>query len=149
MKTPETERKGLPNNLGITGWVYAGSYRLERYLYTLHRVTGLGVLVYLLMHIGVTWFKNDPVMWTFIMGFLEHPFFKVGEYMVYFGVVFHGLNGIRLIIGEFGYMLGSPRLPVYPYPLALLRQRPLLAVLMVITGIIVILGAVNIFILTH
>ena len=37
--------------IGIRGWVYAGRYGLERYAYTLHRITGLGLLLYFILHI--------------------------------------------------------------------------------------------------
>lgn len=149
MKTPQTEKKMFDNRIGIQGWFYGGPYRLERYLYTLHRVSGLGVLVYLMMHIAVTWFKNDPDIWKKLMDIVKNPFFLCGEYLVFAGVVFHALNGIRLIIGELGYMLGKPKLPVYPYPLALLRQRPLALVLMLLTGIIIVYGIFDIIIFGH
>jgi succinate dehydrogenase / fumarate reductase, cytochrome b subunit len=149
MKTPHTEKKLYDNLLGVKGWLYGGPYGLERYLYTLHRVTGLGVLVYLIMHIGVTWFKNDPDRWVECMAVLDNPFFKCGEYLVFFGVVFHAINGIRLIIGEFGYLLGKPKLPVYPYPLALLRQRPLALVLMLLMGILALYGFFDIVLFSH
>ncbi len=48
------ENKGRPNRLGIVGWLAGGRWGFERYLYTLHRVTGLGILAYFLMHIVVT-----------------------------------------------------------------------------------------------
>ncbi len=145
MKSPNIEKKVCENKLGLRGWVYAGSYRIERYLYTLHRVTGLGVLVYLLLHIAVTWFKNDPGIWTTLMEIVKHPLIRLGEYCVFFGVAFHAINGIRLIIGEFGYLLGKPVLPVYPYPLAMLRQRPMLVALMLITAVVVLYGAFDVF----
>jgi len=145
MKTPNIERKVRGNNLGLRGWIYGGSYRIERYLFTLHRLTGLGILLYLLIHIGITWFKNDPAVWTTLMQFLEHPFFRVGEYCVFFGVSFHAMNGIRLIIGEFGYLLGKPTLPIYPYPLAMLRQRPILVALMLLTAVVTLYGGFDLF----
>ena len=46
--------RGHPNRLGVWGWVGGGSWGPDRYLYTLHRVTGLGLLFYFLVHIVVT-----------------------------------------------------------------------------------------------
>ena len=37
---------GHPNRLGLKGWVAGGRWGPDRYLYTLHRVTGLGLLLY-------------------------------------------------------------------------------------------------------
>ncbi len=39
------------NRLGIKGWVYAGKYTFERYLYLGHRLTGMGLIAYMLLHI--------------------------------------------------------------------------------------------------
>ena len=48
------DNKGHPNRLGIWGWLGGGRWGIERYLYTLHRLTGLGLLLYFLLHIVVT-----------------------------------------------------------------------------------------------
>jgi len=45
---------GYPNRLGVWGWLGGGRWGVERYLYTLHRVTGLGLLAYFVMHILLT-----------------------------------------------------------------------------------------------
>ncbi len=34
------------NRLGILGWLGKGKWGLERYLYILHRLTGLAILFY-------------------------------------------------------------------------------------------------------
>ena len=47
-------QKVFDNHLGIKGWAIGGRWSFERYLYTLHRLTGLGILAYFLMHIFVT-----------------------------------------------------------------------------------------------
>lgn len=147
MKTPDIKVNTIPNRMGIFGWLYGGKYGIERYLFTLHRVTGLGILVYLMMHIGVTWFKNDPVIWNKLMSILENPMIRLGEFCVFFGVIFHAMNGIRLIICEFGFKLGKPERPVYPYTNAMSRQRPFMIGLMILTAIIIIYGAAEMFLL--
>ena len=53
------EAKGHPNHLGIWGWLGGGSWGPERYLYTLHRVTGLGLLAYFLLHIVRDFLASD------------------------------------------------------------------------------------------
>ena len=75
--------KGRPNRLGIAGWVGGGRWGFERYLYTLHRVTGLALLAYFLMHIVVTTFRAfGPEAWERAMGTVSGPLFKIGEYLV-------------------------------------------------------------------
>ena len=46
--------RGHPNRLGVRGWVGGGRWGLDRYLYSLHRITGLALLFYFLLHIVVT-----------------------------------------------------------------------------------------------
>ena len=56
----EAANKGkipLPNRLGIKGWAWAGRYKIERYLYTLHRITGFGLLLYISIHLIANGFR--------------------------------------------------------------------------------------------
>jgi succinate dehydrogenase / fumarate reductase cytochrome b subunit len=127
----------VQNDLGIVGWGWAGRYGLERYLYTLHRLTGLGVLFYFVLHIFATSTRifGEPA-WKATMGFLHHPVFRFGEYLVFAGFVFHALNGVRLIFQELGYLLGKPTPPVFPYSYGLRDFRPvaLLVVVLAVVG---------------
>lgn len=146
MKFYQSEDRFYPRKLGLRGWGYAGKYKIERYLYFLHRLTGLGILFYLVLHIHVTGYKvRGQEVWDRVMGFLNQPLFHLGEYLLFFAVVFHALNGIRLIVTEFGWALGKPARPIYPYQPAMLHQRPLLIVLMVMTAVIVFLGGIDFF----
>ena len=146
MQFPTEKRKVYPYKLGLLGWAYAGKYRIERYLYTLHRLTGLGILLYLMLHIHVTGFKiKGPEAWESIMNAVGGTIFHLGEYALFAAVVFHAANGIRLILTQFGYLLGKPMRPVYPYPLAMMRQRPVMILLMALTVIIVIYGGMDFF----
>ena len=114
------------NYLGATGWLWAGNYKLERYLYILHRVTGLGILLFLLLHlIMTTVFRiQGQDVWEATMRLLHNPWFKIGEYLVAVAFVYHGLNGLRLIIQELGFALGRPTPPIYPYRDSLRKKRP-------------------------
>jgi succinate dehydrogenase / fumarate reductase cytochrome b subunit len=127
-----------PNYLGVGGWVWAGNYKLERYLYILHRVTGLGILLFLLVHLIVTTFFRiqGQAVWDSAMRFLSNPFFKTGEYLVAVAFVFHALNGLRLILQELGFLMAKPIPPIYPYSDSLRKKRPWT---MAIIGIIMVL----------
>ncbi len=129
------------NYLGATGWLWAGNYKIERYLYILHRITGLGILLFLLLHlIMTTVFRiQGQDVWEATMRLLHNPWFKIGEYLVAVAFVYHGLNGLRLIIQELGFALGRPTPPIYPYRDSLRKKRPWT---MLIIAIIVILALV-------
>jgi succinate dehydrogenase / fumarate reductase cytochrome b subunit len=132
----------LSGQLGVRVWVYAGRYPAERYLYTLHRISGLGLLVYLPIHVWVTSRRvAGPEVWDQTMAVLRHPVLVVGEFLILAAFVFHGLNGIRLLLGHLGYTLGRPGHPVYPYAVALHRQRPLTVALMALAGLFIAIGA--------
>ena len=130
--------KARPNYLGPLGWIWAGNYKLERYLYVLHRVTGLGILLFLVFHlIATTFFRiQGQVVWNATMSFLSNPLFKAGEYLVAVAFAFHMLNGFRLILQELGFLMGKPIPPIYPYSDALRRKRRWT---MAMIGIIIIL----------
>ncbi len=141
-KTPQPS----PNHLGVKGWVYAGRYSFERYLYILHRVTGLGLVLYLLLHIVETGQRlGGPAHWGALMALFTAPIFRILEYIVFVGFIFHALNGLRLHFTELGFFLGKPAQPVYPYPSSLKRHRPLTFVLMALAAVALILGASSLF----
>ena len=126
------------NYLGVGGWVWAGNYKLERYLYILHRVTGLGILLFLLVHLIVTTFFRiqGQEVWEKAMTVLNNPLFKTGEFLVAVAFVYHALNGLRLLLQELGLLMAKPIPPIYPYSDSLRKKRPWT---MAIIGIIIIL----------
>lgn len=127
----DSGKRHLPNRLGIKSWIWGGNYTLERYLYTLHRVTGLGLLLYVTIHLVMNGFRLGGVeSWTDIMNILGISGFKVGEYLVVTAFVIHALNGGRLILQHLGYTLGKPKTPVYPYVDSLRRRRPIVWVML-------------------
>ena len=129
------------NRLGLGGWVVGGRYPIERYLYTLHRLTGLGILAYFLMHIVVTTTRvRGSVAWESIMSGFEGPFFKVGEFLVFAAFAFHALNGLRLVLTELGWGMGRPMLPIYPYKNAVRRSRPVFVAVMLIALVVLAIG---------
>ncbi len=140
------ERKGEPNNLGVLGWAIKGRWGMARYLYTLHRITGLGLIFYFVLHIFVTSTRvSGPEIWNRVMGSLSSGVFVVGEFLIFAAFAFHMFNGIRLILIEFGFAVGKAEEPVYPYESSVDVQRPLSIGMLALTVIVVIIGAVRYF----
>lgn len=135
------ETKHRSNRLGVWGWLGGGRWGIERYLYTLHRVTGLGLLSYFLMHIFVT---SERVLgkeqWQRTMAAVDAPGFRFGEYLVFAAFAIHGINGLRLILLELGFGVGKPTEPVYPYRSSVHIQRPMALGAMLLAGLVAILG---------
>lgn len=140
--------KKYDNHLELLGWAVGGKWGIERYLYTLHRITGVGILLFFVIHIFASSGRVfGPESWKVTMIVLQNPVFKIGEAFVFIGFAFHALNGIRLILIELGFMVGKPEQPVYPYQSSLDVQRSLRIAVMVIAGIIIVVGGIDIFFL--
>lgn len=142
------DTKGHPNRLGLWGWLGGGRWGLERYLYTLHRLTGLGLLAYFLLHIVVTSARAfSEAAWQESMARVTGPLFVVGEYLVFVAFAFHGLNGLRLVLVELGWAIGKPIEPIYPYKTSVDVQRPLALGVMVLAGLLIVAGGADFFLL--
>ncbi len=138
------ENKGHPNRLGLWGWLGGGRWGAERYLYSLHRLTGLGILLYFLMHIFVTASRAyGKASWDSAMGLVKGPFFTIGEFLVFAAFAFHAVNGVRLFLIELGWGVGKPIEPVYPYRTSVDVQRPLAIGAMILAAIFVVLGGLD------
>lgn len=139
---------GRPNRLGVKGWALGGRWGLERYLYTLHRVTGLGLLAYFLMHIFVTTTRAfGQGAWERSMRAVAGPLFEFGEYLVFAAFAFHALNGIRLTLVELFGAVGPAIEPIYPYRTSLDVQRPLAVAALLLAAVVAALGGLDVFLL--
>jgi len=138
--------KRYDNRLGITGWLSGGRWGVERYLYFIHRITGVGILLFFMMHIFESSLRVfGPATWNAAMETLEHPLFKVGEIVVFCGFAFHALNGLRLILIELGLAVGKAEEPIYPYRSSLNTQRPLMVVVMIVCSLLIVAGVYDFF----
>jgi succinate dehydrogenase / fumarate reductase cytochrome b subunit len=134
------EIRRYDNRLGLWGWLGGGRWGIERYAYILHRITGLGILFYFLLHIFVTSLRVRGIYLWVGSGFLHQRIFEVGEFLVFAAFAFHACNGVRLVLVELGVAVGKPIEPVYPYKTSLNVQRPLLVAMMILTLVFLAIG---------
>ena len=134
------EIKRHDNRLGLWGWLGGGRWGVERYAYILHRLSGLGILLYFLMHVVVTSLRARGTYLWVEGGVFHQPMFKFGEFLVFAAFAYHGLNGIRLVLVELGFAVGKPIEPIYPYKTSLGVQRPLLIAMMILAVIFLAAG---------
>ncbi len=119
----ERTDKKVANKRGISGWLNPLHYNFERWAYVFQRVTGVGILLYVLGHLGDTsFFVGGPLgtgpnesSWMFISGIVENSFGHLILVLVVLIVVFHGTNGVRLVASEMGLIVGRPSAIEYPY----------------------------------
>ncbi|HPC82261.1 MAG TPA: hypothetical protein P5234_02605 [Thermoanaerobaculaceae bacterium] len=143
-----SDSKHHPNRLGLWGWLGGGRWGLERYLYALHRITGLGLLAYFLLHIVVTSSRAlGADQWKAAMDAVTGPLFSLGEYLVFVAFAFHALNGIRLALLELGFAVGEPIEPVFPYRTSVNVQRPLAVIVLVLAALLVAAGGYDFYVL--
>jgi len=75
---------------------------LGQWSWLLHRVTGVGVFVFLLVHIVDTALIGwGPDLYNRAMALYRNPAFRVGEVLLAGAVLYHALNGIRVVIVDF------------------------------------------------
>lgn len=142
--------KQYDNHLGIVGWLGGGRWGIERYLYLLHRLTGLGILMFFLLHIFASSVRMyGPESWNAAMVVLKNPVFKLGEFCVFIAFAFHALNGIRLIFIELGLAVGKAEEPIFPYKSSLNNQKPLMLIVMVLCAVLILAGGYNTFFGSH
>ena len=136
MKKEPRYKSGLISSLNPFG------YNVERWSYTLHRATGVVLIGYLMAHIFETFeLSKGSAAWSGTMNALHSlgPLELVGLWIVAGSALYHGANGIRLILNEmFGKFMGKPILPVYPYsPTSLGRNQRI--TVWAITGVVLVL----------
>ena len=76
--------------------------REGQWAFFLHRLSGLAILAYLLIHtisIGSVMLGEEPYM--AIHKTYEHPFFRFGLIGVAGAVAYHAFNGLRIILMDF------------------------------------------------
>jgi succinate dehydrogenase / fumarate reductase cytochrome b subunit len=86
------------SSLKTTAKGYVGYRGREGQLsFLLHLVTGLGVLLFLAIHIVDTSFVYfAPPLYDDVIELYRSPLFGIGELGLVFCLFFHGVNGVRL-----------------------------------------------------
>ena len=79
---------------------YRGS--IGQWSWVLHRITGLGVLFFLTLHvIDTSWSVFYPQLYVEAIATYQTPLFTLGEFALVAAVVYHALNGIRIVVFDF------------------------------------------------
>ncbi|MFW5845610.1 MAG: succinate dehydrogenase, cytochrome b556 subunit [Planctomycetota bacterium] len=92
----------------LTSWIprqVGGGYRYftGSLAFVLHRITGLGLLVFLFFHILSVMKATaaDPAQYDLMIRRMQEPDFKLGEILLFGALLFHGINGLRILIVDF------------------------------------------------
>lgn len=85
----------LPRSVGLSGLKYKGGIPMWSWLF--HRITGLGMVIFISIHVIAGFFmqQTGSNFASKINLIYESIYFQV---FIYFCVIFHVLNGIRIIL---------------------------------------------------
>jgi succinate dehydrogenase / fumarate reductase, cytochrome b subunit len=89
---------------GGGSWAWVAKYRGQtgQWAHVLHRLTGIGIITFLLLHIVDTAVLGwGPEAYDTLANFWHQPIFRIGQAGLLGVLLFHSINGIRVIIIDF------------------------------------------------
>lgn len=76
--------------------------RWGHYSWLAHRISGLGILTYLIIHVWDTANANfNPALYSWALELFKHPLFGFGEIMLMAALFYHAFNGLRIALLDF------------------------------------------------
>ena len=100
-----------------------------QFAWALHRLTGLGVLLFLVIHILDTFvIVFGPALYNQVIELYRQPLFRLSEVGLAGAVLFHALNGMRITLMDF-------------FPVLLDRQTQLFYAVVAIFTLVFVPGA--------
>jgi succinate dehydrogenase / fumarate reductase, cytochrome b subunit len=92
---PVVRNRGLWTALRYRG-------REGMWTWILHRLTGLGILLFLIMHVVETaTVIYYPAIYDSFLAAYRSALFRFAEVLIIFAVLYHALNGLRIIVQDF------------------------------------------------
>ncbi len=76
--------------------------KIGQWSWVLHRVSGLGTLLFLILHvIDTSWAAFAPDLYAEAIDQYQSPLFTIGEFILIACVVYHAYNGLRIILFDY------------------------------------------------
>ena len=121
---PDTVRPKRP----LKSWFDVRHRRLGTWAFALNRLTGIGLSLYLIIHLVIlSLLLQGEQGWNDFVALARSPLFLTLDVILLFGFLFHGLNGVR--VGLVGMGIGVD------------NQRTLFWVLMAVGIVLLLAGA--------
>jgi len=84
-------------------WFDLHIYSVGMIGFMLHRLTGIGLVVYLYLHLyALDELRQGSQAWDKFLQMMSSPLVLLLDSVLLFGVLFHGLNGLRLVLVGLG-----------------------------------------------
>jgi succinate dehydrogenase / fumarate reductase cytochrome b subunit len=117
---------------GPAGWFDPRGRRMGGLAFALNRITGLGLVLYLYLHLVVlSLLTQGPGAWDQFVDLALSPPFLALDVLLLTGILIHGLNGIRVGLVGLGLVAS--------------RQKAMFLALMAIAALVALAGALRIF----
>ncbi len=95
---------------GLAGWFDVRHRSLSMLAFVLNRITGLGLVLYLGMHLVVlSLLAGGATNWDGFLNIVRSPFFLMMDVVLIAGALIHGLNGIRVALVGMGIGIRGQR----------------------------------------
>ncbi|MDP2744614.1 MAG: succinate dehydrogenase, cytochrome b556 subunit [Dehalococcoidia bacterium] len=78
------------------------NFKLGMWVWFLHRLTGVIILLYLVSHLLVIAFSRSVSSFDSLMVFFRRPVILVLELLLLAVIIFHTLNGLRIMLFDLG-----------------------------------------------
>jgi succinate dehydrogenase / fumarate reductase cytochrome b subunit len=92
-----------PSAKKFLGWFNPFGRNPGSWAFILSRITALGLTFYLFLHLIVLGrLSQGPQAYEEFLALTENPVVKIGELAVIGAVIYHGLNGLRIVFTSFG-----------------------------------------------
>lgn len=87
----------------LQAWFDVRRDRVGSWAFALNRLTGLGLTLYLVIHLAVLYLLTQgESRWDTFVEIVRSPFFLALDVVLIFGILFHGLNGLRVALVGLG-----------------------------------------------
>jgi succinate dehydrogenase / fumarate reductase cytochrome b subunit len=113
-------------------WFDVRRRRLGMWAYALNRITGIGLVVYLYLHLVIlSQLLRGAAGWDAFVALARSPWFLALDVLLFAGILIHGLNGLRVALT--GVNIGVR------------IQKSLFVALMLVAAIALLLAALIVF----
>lgn len=127
----EAGRADPPRRKGVLGWFDPRHRRLGGWAFALNRLSGLGIVLYLYLHLVIlSQLARGPEAWDAFVALATSPAILAFDVVLLAGLLVHGLNGVRVTLVGLGLVVN--------------RQKAMWIALMVMAAIVLLTGAVRI-----
>lgn len=91
-----------PRVLSAGRWFDVRKRKMGMWAYALNRITGIGLVVYLYLHLAVlSLLTHGPGSWDAFVSLARSPYFLTLDVILIAGALIHGLNGLRVALTGF------------------------------------------------